>query len=393
MSILQIYNRPLGTGGEEFIVNTIQRTFDKSGEFTTHYFESNDWIGPNAPAKWKQALWTIHNPHAARTVHNLHNKIHADAWLVHGVYPIGSTSIYRQAVLDQVPVIQFIHNFRPFSISSYVRADTPDLFQDRLQGMFWREVRAGTWQQSRVKTAILAASLFTLRRRWLGAIKAWIATSNFMRQRFIDAGVAPESVFVLPFMWTPIARPPQTSEGNYYLFLGRLMDDKGVRILCHAWNIVRARLGDRAPKLVIGGGGPLEQFVQEQTKANPLIQFVGVTTGQDKQNLIGGCRAMIAPSLCYEALGLVTYEAYDFAKPMLAARSGGLGETVQHNVTGYLHQPGNAEELAEHILATDSSANHRKTMGENGRKWLLSQPTPQQWLDRFRQIVAFAKRT
>jgi glycosyltransferase involved in cell wall biosynthesis len=392
MKTLQIYNRPLGTGGEELIVNTIQRAFDSSGEFVTHYFESSDWIGPNAPPKWKQALWTINNPHAARKVHELQSQTKADAWLLHGVYPIGSTSIYRQAALDSVPIIQFIHNFRPFSVSSYVRADCETPFHARLRNMFWREIKAGTWQQSRLKTAVLATSLSQLRRRWLGAIKAWIATTNFMRDRFVDAGIAPESIFVLPFMWTPIAEPPQSAEGDYYLFLGRLMDDKGVRVLCRAWDIVRARLGNKAPSLVIGGDGPLASFVADQTKANPLIRSVGVTTGDAKRKLISECRAMIAPSLCYEALGLVTYEAYDFAKPMLAARSGGLGETVQHGVTGYLHQPGNAEELAEQIIATNGSADHRKSMGANGRKWLLSQPTPNQWLDHFRQVVQFAKR-
>ncbi len=47
---------------------------------------------------------------------------------------------------------------------------------------------------------------------------------------------------------------------------------------------------------------------------------------------------MLAPSVWWEPLGLVTYEAYDYGKPMLAARSGGLSETVVAGLTGFLHE-------------------------------------------------------
>lgn len=394
MKVLQIYNRPLGAGGEEVVVKDIEKAFGSSGEISTLYLNSSDWVGPNAPAKWKQAAWTVYNPHSAAVVREMQKKVQADAWLFHGTYPVGSPSLYREALQQKVPVLQFIHNFRPFSVSSYINANDTERLRQSVPSRFWREIKESAWQHSRVKTGVLASGLFALHKlKWLRAVKAWIATTNFMRDRFVEFGIPREDIFVLRYMWQPIAEPPRVPEGDYYVFLGRLMDDKGVRVLCEAWSIIREKLGPTAPRLVIGGSGPLEQWVHQQTQANPLISFNGPIWGEEKTNLLAGCRAMIAPSLCFESLGLVTYDAYNFSKPMLAARSGGLGETVQHGSTGLLHHPGNASELAEHVIQLEQSADLRHAMGQNGRQWLLNQPTPKQWMEQFARIVHHAKQS
>ena len=96
---------------------------------------------------------------------------------------------------------------------------------------------------------------------------------------------------------------------------------------------------------------------------------------------------MIAPSLWWEPLGLVTYEAYDYSKPMLAAASGGLSETVQHGTTGMLHRPGNAGELAEQILLLESNSSRRLEMGRRGREWLLANTGRTDWLRKFDDVL------
>ena len=66
----------------------------------------------------------------------------------------------------------------------------------------------------------------------------------------------------------------------------------------------------------------------------------------------------------------VLNEAYDYAKPMLAAASGGLSETVLDGQTGFLHEPGGAGGLARDVQAMEMmSAEERRTMGALGRQW------------------------
>lgn len=391
MKLLQIYNRPLGTGGEEFVVRKIDELFAPTGQIVTHMFGSSDWIGPQAPPKWKQALWTIYNPQSVATIRKLQQQNHADAWLFHTVYPVGSPSLYAEALRQNIPIIQYVHNFRPFCITSYVTPgkDVPPLRDYR--HTFWREFKTAAWQQSRVKTAILGFGLLLLHAKWLRAVKAWVTLTNVMRQKFIEAGIPAESIFVLPYPWTPMTTPPIAPEENYYLFLGRLSEEKGIPVLCRAWEILRSKLGKDAPRLIIGGSGPLEDYVVAEARKNPLIEYRGLISGTAKTQTIAGCRAMVAPSVWSEPRAIVTYEAYDHVKPMLASSAGGFPETVIDGTTGLLHDPGNAVQLAQQIIDLNASADRRRAMGQKGREWLLAQPTPTQWMDLFNRIVEFAK--
>lgn len=99
----------------------------------------------------------------------------------------------------------------------------------------------------------------------------------------------------------------------------------------------------------------------------------------------------VTSAAIYElTLGLVAYEAYDYSKPVLAARSGGLTETVTDQQTGLLHEPGNADELARHLQLMPNEPAKAKAWGSQGRAWLEKNTTPSDWLERFNTIANFA---
>jgi glycosyltransferase involved in cell wall biosynthesis len=122
------------------------------------------------------------------------------------------------------------------------------------------------------------------------------------------------------------------------------------------------------------------------------VHFAGSITGAYKEEALRNAKAVIVPSTWWEPLGLVVYEAYDFSRPVLAARSGGLAETVAHGETGFVHEPGNAAELAAHVLELESDANSRQRMGAAGREWLLCNAGEADWRERFMEIAGYATR-
>lgn len=385
--LLQIFNRYLDKGGEETWVEKMSSLLGRDYEISDCVFDSRDWTGASAPRAWDQALRMFYNPTSIGHLRELTKSFRPQAWLVHNVFPVGSAAVYREALRLQIPIIQYVHNFRPFSVNGYLWAGD-SLATGGLKRRFWREIAHGAWQGSRAKTAWLGATLTAMHQlRWFRGVKAWIAISDFMRQRFIEAGIPSKDIFTLRHCWQPINESPTFSEKDYYLFLGRLIPAKGVEVLLQAWNILHAKKTDNAPRLVIAGEGPLEHRVRHATKENPLVEFHGLVAGNDKAALLSQCRAVIAPSLWWEPLGLVTYEAYDYAKPMLAARSGGLTETVVDGATGYLHEPGNAAGLAGHVLKLEADTGLRHSLGMEGRKWLLENTGPQNWVEGFRHIV------
>jgi glycosyltransferase involved in cell wall biosynthesis len=132
----------------------------------------------------------------------------------------------------------------------------------------------------------------------------------------------------------------------------------------------------------------LADKVRQAADGSDKIRYLGFVDGSSKSEILSNCRAMIAPSTWWEPLGLVTYEAYDYKKPMFAAASGGLEETVDHGHTGYLHEAGNAQQLATQILEFELLPASRKLeMGREGRRWLENHADPGHWQNRFSQIL------
>ena len=86
----------------------------------------------------------------------------------------------------------------------------------------------------------------------------------------------------------------------------------------------------------------------------------------------------------------MVYEAYDYSKPVLAARSGGLTETVTDQQTGLLHEPGNAGELARHLQLMANEPAQAEAWGSRGRAWLEENTSSKEWLERFNTIANFA---
>jgi glycosyltransferase involved in cell wall biosynthesis len=159
-------------------------------------------------------------------------------------------------------------------------------------------------------------------------------------------------------------------------------------MLLEAWKILEKRLGKACPRLVIAGSGPAETAVHAMVNRMNSVVCVGFVEGRTKEDLLHGCRALVAPSIWWEPLGLIVYEAYDYGRPVLAAASGGLKETVTDGVTGFLHEPGDAEDLADDVMRMEEAGTRgRLDMGIAGRQWLLDHACPDTWLTRFTGIL------
>ncbi len=394
-ALLHVFNRYLFRGGEEMIVDKIHADLSTMHAMTWCRFDSAEWTGPEAPSTFEQAKRLFYNAESRSRFGSALDASGAGAAVFHNIHPVGSPSLYHAAMKRGLPVVQFLHNYRPFSVGGTLQLHGK-LLPDALYGSYWREVRAGAWQNSVVKSALFAVMLKALHHSgWLKSVKAWITVSDFMRQRLVAAGALPAArVHTLRHAWNALPMTPAVEDAGYYLFLGRLVESKGVIPLLDAWDELRAQLGERTPLLHIAGEGPLADAVQQRLRSNPYINQLGHISGETKREAIRRCRAVIVPSTWWEPLGLVVYEAYDYAKPVLAAKSGGLNEIVQHGVTGLQHEPGDVRGIVGDVLAMEATpATARLVVGRAGRQWLLRETNTQVWLRRFEEILSEAMRS
>ena len=393
MKILQVFNRYLEKGGEEKSVDRIFNHAKLSGlDLERCFFDSAEWSGKQSPSQLAQLKKLFYNAESAKRLSDKIKEVSPDALLFHNIFPVGSPALYKAALDHDIPVIQYIHNFRPFSVSGTLWNGTR-ITEESLRGDYLSEVLSGSWQDSKLKSLVFAVLLKKLHSRgWLKAIKHWVAISDFMRDKFIEAGVSPENITTLKHSWDMLAEMPDRADKGYYLFLGRLTSEKGVRLLLESWSALERCLGNETPQLYIGGVGELENEVIAASGKSSKIDYLGYVDSEEKAGLISGCRAMLAPSIWWEPLGLVTYEAYDYGKPILAAASGGLTETVIHETTGLLYSSNNEGAIVEAIIKFEDFSNEeREAMGEAGRNWLRVNTSPEDWQVTFGQIVERVK--
>jgi glycosyltransferase involved in cell wall biosynthesis len=173
---------------------------------------------------------------------------------------------------------------------------------------------------------------------------------------------------------------PYTGDVPRLLCVGRLIPIKGHIVLLRAF--AQARLQVPSLELDIAGRGPLEPALRALAKELGIegaVRFLGHVA--PIQRAIEGAAVVVVPSMG-EGFGMVALEAMERARPVVAAEIGGLGELVEHDVTGYLVPPGQAEQLADAIVRLASDLGGAAELGQAGRRRALEQFLQERCTDR-----------
>ncbi|MFZ5635063.1 MAG: glycosyltransferase family 4 protein [Pseudomonadota bacterium] len=123
------------------------------------------------------------------------------------------------------------------------------------------------------------------------------------------------------------------------VFAGRLVPQKGLRFLLHAFREIGAARDDLL--LVVAGDGieshtyALRTFAERDPVLAANTRFVGRLDRPQLQALYARAAMAIVPSL-YEPFGYAATEAMAAGVPVIASRMGGLAEIIEHDRSGIL---------------------------------------------------------
>jgi glycosyltransferase involved in cell wall biosynthesis len=156
--------------------------------------------------------------------------------------------------------------------------------------------------------------------------------------------------------------------------VGRINAWKGQGLLVDAVRRIVAADPTAALRVVIVGSVPPGQDelltrLQAQIAGAGLqrhVEIIGFTP--DVWPIWCGMDIAIVPSTDPEPFGMVALEAMCAARPVVASAHGGLVDIVLHGETGYLFEPGNADELARCITTLAASGELRTRLGSQGRE-------------------------
>lgn len=157
------------------------------------------------------------------------------------------------------------------------------------------------------------------------------------------------------------------SDGVVFGTVGRLVPTKGQAYLLEAFSRIQKKIPDS--RLMIVGDGPLFKKLTKQAeklKISSNVLFTGYR--EDVLEIIRGFDVFVLPSLA-EGLSIALLEAMASRLPIIASNVGGIPEVFGNSHCGRLVPPKDVTALSAAMIEIDMlDVNHKKDLGENGRK-------------------------
>jgi glycosyltransferase involved in cell wall biosynthesis len=166
------------------------------------------------------------------------------------------------------------------------------------------------------------------------------------------------------------------------LFVGRLNAQKGIALLLDAMSKMR-----QSVELDVIGDGSDRDELRRQADALGIgarVHWHGALPQPRLLDFYRSATALVVPSR-EEGFGLVAVEAQLCETPVVAFASGGLADTIEDGMTGYLVPPGDAATLAvtlDSVVTSDA----RHEIGKAGRQSALARFAPESVARRYRKL-------
>lgn len=222
-------------------------------------------------------------------------------------------------------------------------------------------VENGGWMQ-KLTVALYKMGLGKARR---------IFFQNVSNREFgIRMGIADDSSVLLPGSGVNLQHHSYqeypADEGKIrFLFIGRLLKDKGVDELFEAAKVVRTKYPQTEFQIVGSVEGDYQKRLDELSSAG-VINYLG---GQsDVRPFIGAVECTIMPSY-HEGMSNVNLESAANGRSVITTNVPGCKETIDDGKTGYLVEPRSAQSLVDAIERFITLPyEQKKLMGQEGRK-------------------------
>jgi glycosyltransferase involved in cell wall biosynthesis len=247
----------------------------------------------------------------------------------------------------------------------------------------WQVVKHACMKNS-LPASILAwmEALCWNRRKLERITDTFISPSSFLKEKMTLAGYRPQQIEVLHnFMYRQM--PPSAGKADYYCYVGRLSEEKGVAALLEA-----ARLLPLPLKVI--GDGPLRDLLRRQYP-QAHIEFTGQLPFSQLLPIVQQARFLVMPSICYENNPFSVIEALCMGTPVLGAKIGGIPELITSGENGLLFAPVNVEALTAGIRKMMGSSFNYPEIANRAQKKFSAESFYQRLMDIYRRETFTSK--
>ena len=240
----------------------------------------------------------------------------------------------------------------------------------------------------RVKTPVLitlhGADLYTSTNSLASRIKSFIlaqadcitVVSNAMKQDVL--ALCPESSVIIAPMGVDFdlfgTNTPSTRRNFELLFVGRLVEKKGVKYLIEAFSILRRDFPDLTLRII--GDGTLRNTLETQVETlriGEVVKFEGALSSKQVSSAFARATLCVIPSITAasgdrEGLGLVTIEAMASGCPVVASDYAAVQDIIEDGVNGLIARQKDIAEISDKISLLLSHPTWREELANTARK-------------------------
>lgn len=290
------------------------------------------------------------------------------AYVLHVYHQLGM-SVLNTLKKMSVPTILSIHdykigcpNYRLFSEST---GKICTKCVDSKLGAVWNPAAERCWDgNAKAGMALSIEAVGTKLRRSYQKPDV-ITTLNSIQENLVQKYAPGVKFLRLPHP-VPLKEPRSSSHRNAFIYVGRLVPEKGVELL------IRASAETGLPVKIIGDGRSREALEEQARVTNAPVEFMGELPHDQVETLMRDSIALVVPSTWHEVSPLVVYEAIANDVPVIASAVGGMVDQLGDG-RGYLVADFQADGITramrevadDQILAQERSENARRYATEN----------------------------
>lgn len=339
MRIFVIHNHYQDKGGEDVVfaqeVDALRQVHTVE---TLTFHNRKGWRG-----LFQFALYPW-NVFAVRKAIRAIKSFNPDVVHIHNTHYAVGPLLFRALYKRNIPVVATLHNFRILDPSAALfHQGTP--YRPDLEADFpWQSVGKKVLDNSFLKTFWTAFTYYLHKKigTWQ-QVDRYLVFSNFAKEMFMESRLHLDNnqIAIKPNFVTPASLPPPLPERqDFFVYIGRLSEEKGIAPLLQGF-------AQSSATLRIYGDGPLREEVLQYAGKHSNIQYKGYQQKEVLTEALLSCQALLVPSICYEGMPLSILEAFSLGTAVLVSDLGILPEMVQERVHGLHFQPNNPTSLAE----------------------------------------------
>jgi glycosyltransferase involved in cell wall biosynthesis len=354
----------LQEAGHEVIDFAMQSERNLDSPYSRWFAPERNYDRQGSPLRQaSDAAASIYSVAARRAIRDLITSHRPDVAHLHNIYHQLSLSIVDELSAAGVPTVLTLHDYKPVC-PSYVLYTEKSPCRRCVKGSVVNSAVHRCVKGSLPASATAAIEAGVARARGTyRQIDRFIAPSQFMANVMTEGGFDSKSLRVIPnfLQAEPTLPGTEASLRNGFLFVGRLEEVKGIRLLLESW-----RLGPPDVQLRILGTGPLQGLVEKEAEASPNISYLGFQPEARVRSELDSALALLVPSLWEENCPMAILEARERNCAVIGADRGGIPELIEDGVDGLLFEAGDAGALSNAVLHLAADPSQATAMGTRG---------------------------